>query len=119
MDLVIRTVVIFFFVFLVTRVVGRREVSSLEPFDMILLIVIGDLIQQSVTQSDYSVTGAVTVITTLGLMTVGVAYLTFRFKPLRPLLEGDAIVLIADGQILDRNLHRQRMTLEELGAEAR
>ena len=57
MDIVIRTVIIFFVIFLVTRVVGRRELSTMEPFDLILLIVTGDLVQQGVTQSDYSLTG--------------------------------------------------------------
>lgn len=42
MDLVIRATVVFFFVFLVTRIVGRRQLSSLEPFDLILLVVLGD-----------------------------------------------------------------------------
>jgi uncharacterized membrane protein YcaP (DUF421 family) len=48
--------VVFFVVLLVTRVVGKRELASLEPFDVILLVVIGDLVQQGITQSDYSLT---------------------------------------------------------------
>ena len=59
MDIVIRAVFAFLFLAIVTRVIGRRELSSLEPFDLILLIVLGDLIQQGVTQSDYSFTGLV------------------------------------------------------------
>ena len=58
MDLVARTVVVILLVFVLTRVVGRRELSSLEPFDIILLVVVGDLVQQGITQSDNSVTGA-------------------------------------------------------------
>ena len=57
MDIVVRAAVAFLFVLLLTRVVGRRELSSLEPFDLILLVMIGDLVQQGVTQNDYSVTG--------------------------------------------------------------
>ena len=60
MDLVIRATVVFFVILVVTRAVGRRELSSMEPFDLILLVVIGDLVQQGVTQSDNSVTGAIT-----------------------------------------------------------
>jgi uncharacterized membrane protein YcaP (DUF421 family) len=119
MDLVIRATVVFFVILAVTRAVGRRELSSMEPFDLILLVVIGDLVQQGVTQSDNSVTGAVTVICTMAALTVGTAYLSFRFKRLRPVLEGDPIIVIADGRVLERNLHRQRMTVEELAAEAR
>src|SRR5689334_24476029 len=101
MDLVFRATAIFFFVYLITRVVGRRELSSMEPFDLILLVVIGDLVQQGVTQSDYSVTGAATVILTIALLTVLTAYVSFRFRRLRPVLEGEPIVLVADGEVLD------------------
>ncbi|MEA2319155.1 MAG: hypothetical protein QOD44_3344, partial [Solirubrobacteraceae bacterium] len=69
MDLVYRTAFAFVLIFLVTRAVGRRELSSMEPFDVILLVVIGDLVQQGVTQSDQSLTGATTVIATLALLT--------------------------------------------------
>jgi uncharacterized membrane protein YcaP (DUF421 family) len=119
MDLVVRATVVFCVILIVTRAVGRRELSSMEPFDLILLVVIGDLVQQGVTQSDNSVTGAVTVICTMAVLTVLTAYLSFRFRRLRPLLEGEPVVLIADGRLLERNLRRQRMTVEELAAEAR
>ena len=119
MDLVLRTVVIYVLILVITRSVGRRELSSMEPYDVILLVVIGDLVQQGVTQSDYSVTGAVTVLVTLVALIVGTAYLGFRFKPLRPVLEGTPTLLIADGRILDGNLRRERMTVDELEAEAR
>ncbi len=119
MDLVVRAIFVFFLMLVITRAVGRRELSSMEPFDLILLVVIGDLVQQGVTQSDYSLTGATTVIVTMACLVVLTAYLSFRFKRLRPVLEGEPVVLIADGQILERNLRRQRMTVEEVEAEAR
>jgi uncharacterized membrane protein YcaP (DUF421 family) len=119
MDVVIRAAVTFLFIFLLTRIVGRRELSTLEPFDLILLIVIGDLVQQGITQSDYSLTGVWLAAGTLALLTVAVSYLAFRFRSLRPLLEGDPLVVIQDGKVLERNLKRERLTLEELAAEAR
>jgi uncharacterized membrane protein YcaP (DUF421 family) len=119
MDLVLRTTFVFFLMFLVTRAVGRRELSSMEPFDLILLVVMGDFVQQAVAQSDYSLTGATIVIVTLGLLTVGTAWLSFRVRRLRPVLEGEPIVIIADGRLIERNLRAQRMTTEEVAAEAR
>ena len=119
MDLVVRTTYVFVLIFVVTRAVGRRELSSMEPFDMILLVVIGDLVQQGVTQSDYSLTGATTVIMTLALLTVLTAWLSFRVRRLRPVLEGEPVVIISDGRLLERNLRRERMTVEEVEAEAR
>jgi uncharacterized membrane protein YcaP (DUF421 family) len=119
MDIVLRTIFVFFLILVVTRAVGRRELSSMEPIDLILLVVIGDLVQQGVTQSDYSLTGATLVILTMAVLVVGTAWVGFRFRRLRPILEGEPIIVIADGKVLDHNLHRQRMTVEELGAEAR
>jgi uncharacterized membrane protein YcaP (DUF421 family) len=119
MDLVLRAIVMFFVILVITRAVGRRELSSMEPFDLILLVVIGDLIQQGVTQSDNSLTGATMVITTIAVLTVGTAYLSYRFRRLRPVLEGEPVMLIADGRVLETNLRRQRMTVEEIVAEAR
>jgi uncharacterized membrane protein YcaP (DUF421 family) len=119
MDLVYRTAFAFVLIFLVTRAVGRRELSSMEPFDVILLVVIGDLVQQGVTQSDQSLTGATTVIATLALLTVATAWLSFRFRRLRPVLEGEPILLVADGRPIERNLRRERLTLDEIAAEAR
>jgi uncharacterized membrane protein YcaP (DUF421 family) len=119
MDLVFRATAIFVFLYLITRVIGRRELASLEPFDLILLVVIGDLIQQGVTQSDYSVTGAMTVIVTFSALTVFVSFLNFRFRRLRLALDGQPIVLVMDGKVLEGNLRRERMTVEELEAEAR
>jgi uncharacterized membrane protein YcaP (DUF421 family) len=119
MDLVLRATFVFFLILVVTRAVGRRELSRMEPFDLILLVVIGDLVQQGVTQSDYSLTGATTVIATLAVLTVLTAYVSFRVLSLRPVLEGNPIVLVADGEILDRNLRGQRVTREEVRAEAR
>ena len=119
MDVVLRAAFAFLFVFLLTRIVGRRELGSLEPFDLILLIVLGDLVQQGVTQSDYSVTGLVLAAGTIALMTIGFSYLSFKVRRVRPLLDGEPIVLIQDGDPIVRNCRRERITTAELAAEAR
>src|SRR5438876_8411898 len=98
MDLVIRATVIFFFIFLVTRAAGRRELSSLQPFDLILLIVLGDLIQQGVTQNDFSVTGIFLATGTIGVLTVLFSYLSFRVRRLRPILDGQPVIVVEDGK---------------------
>ena len=119
MDLVVRAAVGFLFVFFLTRIVGRRELSSLEPFDLIMLVMIGDLVQQGITQNDFSVTGMLLVGSTVALMTVAVSYATFRFPRARPLLEGEPVIVLQDGKPIDRNLRRNRITHEELAAAAR
>ncbi|MGH2912816.1 MAG: DUF421 domain-containing protein [Solirubrobacteraceae bacterium] len=119
MDLVIRATVVFFFIFLVTRVVGRRQLSDLEPFDFILLVVLGDLVQQGITQSDESVTGTLIVISTIALLSVGVSWISFRSARVRQITEGEPIVLVQDGHPIERNLRRERITLADIQEEAR
>ena len=119
MDLAIRAVVLFSFVFLVTRIIGRRELSSLEPFDLILLIVIGDAIQQGLTQDDYSVTGALIVVGTFAIMQITVSFLSYRFPQVRPALDGEPIVIVQDGTPIEKNLKRERITIEEVMVEVR
>jgi uncharacterized membrane protein YcaP (DUF421 family) len=119
MDLVIRATVVFFFIFLVTRIAGRRELSSLEPFDVILLVVLGDLVQQGITQSDESVTGTLIVISTITLLSVAVGWVSFRSRKARLVTEGEPIVLVEDGRIIERNLRRERLTRGDLEEEAR
>ena len=119
MDLVLRAAFAFAFVLLLTRVVGRRELSSLEPFDVIMLVMIGDLVQQGVTQNDFSLTGMLLVGSTIALLTVATSYAGFRFPRLRPALEGEPVIVLEDGKPIDRNLRRNRITVDELAAEAR
>ena len=119
MDLVLRAIFLYFFVFTITRIIGRRELSQLAPFDIILLNVAGDAIQQGLTQDDYSVTGAVLVVGTFAVLTLVTSYASFRFTRLRPLLEGEPIVIMQNGKFLDRNLKRERLTEDEVAEEAR
>jgi uncharacterized membrane protein YcaP (DUF421 family) len=119
MDIVVRAVLAFLFVFALTRLIGRRELSSLQPFDLVLLIVIGDLIQQGVTQNDLSVTGLILAVGIFAALTLAASYLGFRFRRLRPILEPEPLILVEDGSVIERNLKKERMTPEELAAEAR
>ena len=119
MDLVLRAAFAFAFVLLLTRVVGRRELSSLEPFDVIMLVMIGDLVQQGVTQNDFSLTGMLLVGSTIALLTVATSFAGFRFPRLRPALQGEPVIVLEDGKPIDRNLRRNRITVGELAAEAR
>jgi uncharacterized membrane protein YcaP (DUF421 family) len=119
MDIVLRGIVVFFFLYVIMRVIGRRELSTLEPFDLILLVILGDAVQQGLTQDDYSLTGAFLAIGTIAVLQVAVSYTNFRFPRLRPLLDGEPIIVVQDGKPIERNLKRERITLEDLAAAAR
>jgi uncharacterized membrane protein YcaP (DUF421 family) len=119
MDLVFRALAIFVIIFLFTRILGRRELSTLQPFDLILLVVIGDLVQQGVTQNDLSVSGALIVIATIGVAQVGTSYLGFKSRRARTLLEGEPLVLVENGNVIERNMRRERLTIDDLTEQAR
>jgi uncharacterized membrane protein YcaP (DUF421 family) len=114
MDIALRAVFLYAFVVLLMRVMGRRELSTLSAPDLVLLVVLGDTIQQGLTQDDYSVTGAVIAISTIAALQVGTSYLSYRSRRARRVLEGEPIVIIQDGKLIDRNLKRERLRLDEL-----
>ncbi len=119
MDIVLRAVVLYAFVVFLMRVMGRRELSSLSPVDLVLLIVLGDAIQQGLTQDDYSVTGAVIAVSTIAAVQVGVSQLSYRSRRARRVLEGEPVVIIQDGKLIDRNIERERLTEGEVAEEMR
>jgi len=118
-DIVFRGIFVFVFLYVLMRMIGRRELSSLEPFDLILLIVLGDAVQQGLTQDDYSLTGAFLAIGTIAVLQLVVSYANFRFPKLRPVLDGEPIVVVQDGKPIEKNLRRERVTIEDLAAAAR
>jgi uncharacterized membrane protein YcaP (DUF421 family) len=119
MDIVFRAVFIFSFLYVLMRVIGRRELSSLEPFDLILLVVLGDLVQQGLTQDDYSVTGVVLAIGTIALLQLVLSVANFRLPGLRPILNGEPIVVVQDGKPIEKNLARERVTMDDLASAMR
>ena len=119
MDIVLRAVAIFFFLYVLMRAIGRRELSTLEPFDLILLVVLGDAVQQGLTQDDYSLTGAFLAIGTIALLQLAVSFANFRVPKLRPLLNGEPIVVVQDGKPIESNLRRERVTEDDLASAMR
>jgi uncharacterized membrane protein YcaP (DUF421 family) len=119
MDIVVRAFFAFLFIFLLTRLIGRRELSTLQPFDLLLLVVVGDLLQQGVTQNDLSFTGLVLVVGMFGLLTLAMSYAGWRFPRVRPLLEPEPLILVEGGKVIERNLRKERITPEEVAGEAR
>src|SRR3954471_17939104 len=119
MDIVLRGIALYVVIVFVMRVIGRRELSSMTPFDLVLMIVLGDAIQQGLTQDDYSVTGAMLAVATIATLQVFTSYLSYRSKQARTVLEGEPIVLVDHGKIVQRNLQRERMTEDEVAEEMR
>ncbi len=119
MEIIARTTVIYFFLWALTRGVGKRELSEMTAFELILLVVMGDLIQQGATQEDMSLTGAALAVGTIALWILVFAYLTWRFRGARSVLEGVPVIVVHQGRPLDDVLKIERLTLAEVCEEAR
>jgi uncharacterized membrane protein YcaP (DUF421 family) len=118
-DIVLRAIALYAFVVFIMRVIGRRELSSMTPFDLVLLIVLGDAIQQGLTQDDYSVTGAMLAVATIATLQVLTSFVSYKSRRARTLFEGHPIVIVDRGKIVNRNLRRERMTEDEIAEEMR
>ena len=119
MDIVVRATVIYLFLWMLTRALGKRELSEMTAFELLLLVVVGDLIQQGVTQEDFSVTGAMLAVGTIAAWISIFSYLGWRFRPARNLIEGVPVVVVRDGRPIEPALHLERVTLDELLESAR
>jgi uncharacterized membrane protein YcaP (DUF421 family) len=119
MELVVRATAVFLFLWVITKAMGKRELSQMGAFDLILLVVMGDLIQQGVTADDRSVTGAVLAVSTLTLWVLLASWVTFRSRRAQTVFEGLPVVVIRDGEILPELLKLERLTAGEVAQEAR
>lgn len=119
MDIVVRATVIYLFLWMLTRALGKRELAEMTAFELLLLVVVGDLIQQGVTQEDFSVTGAMLAVGTIAVWISLFSYLGWRFRPARNLIEGVPVVVVQDGRPIEPALRLERVVLEEVLESAR
>ena len=119
MEIVLRATAVFFFLWALTRALGKRELAQMSAFELVLLIVLGDLIQQGVTQEDYSVTGAFLASGTIGFWVLVFAYISFRYEGTRRVIEGEPVLIVRRGEPLLEPMRLERLTIDEVLEEAR
>ena len=119
MEIVFRSLFIFMFLWLVTRAVGRSSLGELSTFQLLLYVTMGDLVQQAVTQQDYSVTAAVLAVSTFAILTVLFALASYKSRRSRPFINGVPLVIIKDGEPLTEAMKHERMSLDDIYAQAR
>jgi uncharacterized membrane protein YcaP (DUF421 family) len=119
MEVVYRALFIFGFLWFITRVAGRATLGELSTFQLLLYVTMGDLVQQAVTQQDYSVTSAVLAVSVFALLTVLLSWLNTRFRKIRPLTHGTPVVVAQDGEPLVEVLRAERVSLDDFMAAAR
>jgi len=119
MEIIARAIIVFAFLWLVTRVVGRASLSELTTFELLVYVTMGDLIQSSVTQQDFSLTSAFLAIGVFALLTIGLSYTSWRWPRLRPLIRGTPLIVLRDGTPLTDAMARQRLTIDDVMEAAR
>lgn len=119
MEIVVRALVVFVFLWFVTRAVGRSTLGELSTFKLLLYVTMGDLVQQGVTQQDYSVTAAVLAVGTFAVLTVALSWLQWRFPRLRDVVTGRPVLVVRDGEPLVGAMKRQRLAAADLLVAAR
>lgn len=119
MEIVVRALVVFVFLWIVTRAVGRSTLGELSTFELLLYVTMGDLVQQAVTQQDYSVTAGLLAVSTFALLTVALSWLQWRLPRTRPLVTGRPLLVIRDGEPLEETLKAQRMSIADILVSAR
>ncbi len=119
MELIVRASVIYWLLWFLLRVAGKRELAEMTPFELIVLMVMGDLIQQGVTQEDMSLTGAALGVTTIMVWTLALSYLNFRSSTLSEILDSGPAILVSHGTLDTDMLAINRLTVDDLLDEAR
>jgi uncharacterized membrane protein YcaP (DUF421 family) len=119
MEILVRSSVVFFGLLVVTRGLGKRELAEMSAFELLLLVTIGDIIQQGITQEDMSVTGALIAVGTFAFWILVLSHTSFHFPRARPLIEGVPVVIVRDGQPLEDVLDLERVTVDDVLGAAR
>ncbi len=119
MELVIRATVMFWVLFALTRGMKKRTLGDLAPFELLFLVVVGDLVQTGVTQEDYSLTGSILALSTFGFWVSVLTWLSWRSSRARRILEGVPLVLVTDGRPVEAALKLEQMPLAEVLEAAR
>jgi uncharacterized membrane protein YcaP (DUF421 family) len=119
MEIVLRATVIFFFLWILTRVLGKRTLAQLSTFELVLLIVLGDMIQGSVTQDDTSMTGGILAVATLAAWVSIFSFASWRFNKVEKVIEGVPAVLVNDGEMIEETMRIERMPVSDLLEAAR
>jgi len=118
-EIVVRSTAMFFVAWLISRVVGKRGLSQMTPLDMILLVTIGDLIQQGATQEDMSITGAALAVSTIALWVVLFTWVSYRWTSLRKVIDGVPVLLLREGELLEEVMRAEHLPLDEVMEQAR
>ena len=114
MQIVLRTGIIYLLVLIGVRLSGKREVGQMTPFDLTLLLLLSNSVQNAMTGPDTSLTGGAVAACTLLVLNYGVAAVSGSNRRLRRLIEGEPSLLVHDGKVIESHMARERVSMDEL-----
>jgi uncharacterized membrane protein YcaP (DUF421 family) len=118
-ELILRCAIIYFFMLLLLRFSGKRQIGQLAPFDLVLLLILSNAVQNAMNAGDNSVLAGIILASTLILLNYIVGYVAFKSKRMETLIEGRPEVLIHNGKLFGEVLKSEQITHHELDAALR
>ena len=118
-ELIVRSLIVYVFLLILIRLTGKRQVGQLAPFDLILLLVLSNAVQNAMNGGDNSVQAGLISALTLVTLNYGIGYATFRSKRIEAIVEGRPQLLIHNGKLYKDVMEQQRLTQHELDAALR
>ena len=118
-EFVLRGSLMYTFVLVLIRISGKRQIGQLAPFDLVLLLILSNAVQNAMNAGDNSVQGGMISACTLVALNYFVGWLTFKSKFLEGIIEGHPVVLIHNGHINHKSMNSVRMTIHELNSALR
>jgi uncharacterized membrane protein YcaP (DUF421 family) len=113
-EFVLRGVIVYLFLLILLRITGKRQVGQLAPFDLVLLLILSNAVQNAMNAGDNSVLAGLILATTLIGLNALVGVATYRSRKLETLLEGRPEVLVYNGRVFPRVMRHQQITELEL-----
>lgn len=114
METVVRVAIIFFFVLAIMRLLGKRDVGQMTPFELVMLMLIPDIAQMGMTREDHSITNALIGLGTLFSLTFLISVLTYFSKKADSAIQGSPVVLFHDGRFIETAMHKERVNPTEV-----
>ncbi|MEP7067617.1 MAG: YetF domain-containing protein [Usitatibacter sp.] len=118
-ELIVRSLAVYAFLLVILRLTGKRQVGQLAPFDLVLLLVLSNAVQNSMNGGDNSLLGGLVSATTLIALNYAIGFMTFRSKRLEAIIEGHPQVLIHNGKLYPHVMAKAQLTQHELQAALR
>jgi len=118
-EIPLRTALVYFSILVGVRLAGKREIGQMTAFDLVLLLLLSNAVQNAMTGPDTSVVGGIEAAVTLFIVNALIVYAAFRIPRVKKQLAGRATLLISNGQIITQNLHTELITQDELLAALR